>query len=132
MAKQKDPKRTCGILIYRGEGDEREVLLAKPTGSRTWQIPKGRANPGETDEATARREVWEEVGIRVEGELELLGEHNRKGRTLVFYAAEIDAEPDVTKTNEEGLQEMEKAQYFPLEKALKKVISWQKPFLEKL
>lgn len=31
-----------------------------------WSFPKGKRDPGETDEDCARREVWEETGLRGE------------------------------------------------------------------
>ena len=54
------------------------MLLVHPSGwfnrSAPWSIPKGMPNAGETDlEAVARRETWEETGVRAEGPLVALG-----------------------------------------------------------
>jgi 8-oxo-dGTP pyrophosphatase MutT (NUDIX family) len=63
-----------GVLVRSVRG--REMLAAirpqgKPAG--VWALPKGLIDPGETAEATAVREVWEETGV--EGRpLEKLGD----------------------------------------------------------
>ena len=54
-----------GVVVRRLRG--RWVLAAirpggKPEG--VWALPKGLIGPGETSEATARREVQEETGVR--------------------------------------------------------------------
>jgi 8-oxo-dGTP pyrophosphatase MutT (NUDIX family) len=38
-------------------------MAPQPTGSRGWGIPKGGVEAGETLEAAARREFFEETGI---------------------------------------------------------------------
>ncbi len=51
-----------GVLVVR----DGKVLLgrrASPRGRGTWSPPGGRAEPGETDEETARRELDEETGL---------------------------------------------------------------------
>jgi 8-oxo-dGTP diphosphatase len=55
--------RAAGGIVVRGDGDAAEVLLVhRPRGD--WSFPKGKAEPGETDEETAVREVEEETGWR--------------------------------------------------------------------
>jgi 8-oxo-dGTP diphosphatase len=57
---------------------EAGVLLALRRELRGWELPGGRAEPGE-DEATALvREIREETGLRVEP-LERVGEYRRRG-----------------------------------------------------
>lgn len=52
--------QSAGIVIIR---DHKVLLLLKKFG-KTWEFPKGRMEAGETIEATARREVSEETGLR--------------------------------------------------------------------
>ncbi len=54
-----------GVLLRRGEDGGDEVLLVHRPRYDDWSLPKGKCEPGETDEACARREVYEETGIRV-------------------------------------------------------------------
>jgi 8-oxo-dGTP pyrophosphatase MutT (NUDIX family) len=77
-----------GVLVKTIRG--RPMLAAirpqgKPAG--TWALPKGNLDPGETPEATALREVFEETGVR--GRLvEKLGDvkytYTRRGGARVF------------------------------------------------
>ena len=59
-----------------------------------WSIPKGKIETGENLEQTARREFFEEIGIKFENKLEYLGEivYSSKARKKVFcFIAEVDA-----------------------------------------
>jgi 8-oxo-dGTP pyrophosphatase MutT (NUDIX family) len=56
-------KKSYGGVIINQEG---QVLLREPAGhfgGYVWTFAKGEPNPGESIEATARREVLEETGI---------------------------------------------------------------------
>ncbi|MFH0970666.1 MAG: NUDIX domain-containing protein [Candidatus Diapherotrites archaeon] len=53
-------EKACGAIIYRGK----KFLLLRPTRSRYWSAPKGRMEKGENEEQTARREVFEETGLK--------------------------------------------------------------------
>jgi 8-oxo-dGTP diphosphatase len=54
--------RAAGGLVTRRAGDGIEVLVVHRPRYDDWSLPKGKAEPGETDEDTARREVEEETG----------------------------------------------------------------------
>jgi 8-oxo-dGTP pyrophosphatase MutT (NUDIX family) len=54
-------KTSCGILILNAQG---ELLLCHATGTPIWDIPKGGAEPGESELETAIRETAEETGLR--------------------------------------------------------------------
>lgn len=54
---------TAGILLLDGEG---RILLQRRGDDGNWCIPGGAVEPGETVEAAAIREVFEETGIIVD------------------------------------------------------------------
>ncbi|HUP71026.1 MAG TPA: NUDIX hydrolase [Acidimicrobiales bacterium] len=65
------PVRAAGGVVWRRTaGGNVEVLLVHRPRYDDWTIPKGKADPDESDEDCARREVEEETGLRCE-----LGEH---------------------------------------------------------
>lgn len=59
-----------GIMLFNEHG---QVFVAKRIDmtSEAWQMPQGGIDEGEEPLATARRELWEETGVK---EAELLGE----------------------------------------------------------
>jgi predicted NUDIX family NTP pyrophosphohydrolase len=84
-------RQSAGTLLYRGTPDRLEVLLVHPSGAYNrrapWSIPKGEPDPEEEVEQTARRETWEETGVRP-GELVSLGHMDyRKSRKRVHCFA---------------------------------------------
>jgi 8-oxo-dGTP pyrophosphatase MutT (NUDIX family)/phosphohistidine phosphatase SixA len=52
-----------GVVRRRGPQGPEIVLVHRPRYD-DWTLPKGKANPGESDEASALREVQEETGLR--------------------------------------------------------------------
>lgn len=66
------PPLSAGILLFREQGGETEVLLIKPGGPfwvnkdvGAWMIPKGAIEAGETPAEAALREFEEETGTRL-------------------------------------------------------------------
>jgi 8-oxo-dGTP pyrophosphatase MutT (NUDIX family) len=55
------------VMVFDSRG---WLLLHRRSDDRTWDLPGGYSEPGETMEKTARREVREETGLEV-GELAL-------------------------------------------------------------
>ncbi|MAF36861.1 diadenosine tetraphosphate hydrolase [archaeon] len=55
-------EKTIGFVVFRKEGSGYRFLLLRHEGSY-WNFPKGRAEAGESDLDTARRELLEETGI---------------------------------------------------------------------
>lgn len=70
-----------GVVVRPGP----EVLLVHRPKYDDWTFPKGKADPGESDEECALREVWEETGLRCELETELASTryHDSRGRRKV-------------------------------------------------
>ena len=57
-----EPSFGVGVLVVR----DNKVLLGRRTSSHgrgTWAPPGGKAEPGETEDETARRELAEETGL---------------------------------------------------------------------
>jgi 8-oxo-dGTP pyrophosphatase MutT (NUDIX family) len=55
--------RAAGGIVVRGSGSETEVLLVHRPQYDDWTFPKGKVEPGESDEECAVREVEEETGL---------------------------------------------------------------------
>jgi len=60
-----------GVVVREGERGP-EVLIVHRPRYDDWSLPKGKRDPGETDEQCAVREVEEETGLRCALERELL------------------------------------------------------------
>ena len=73
-----------GLVVRRGESGP-EVLLVHRPRYDDWTFPKGKRDPGETDEQCAVREVEEETGVRCRLRTELLPTRyaDRRRRTKV-------------------------------------------------
>jgi len=56
----------AGGIVYRRGPSGVEVVLVGRSRQELWALPKGKPEPGESLEETARREVEEETGLRVE------------------------------------------------------------------
>jgi len=97
---------------------------------KPWSIPKGEADPGETDlETTARRETREETGVEA-GALVYLGsiQYTKSRKVVHCYAgpAPADAAPHCASW------EVDQACFVPLERARELLHPEQRVFLERL
>lgn len=146
-------KRSAGILIYRfGTAGVPEVLLAHPGGPfwarkdiGAWSIPKGNVEPGEDDLAAARREVHEEIGTRLDGPFQWLGEFRQPGgKIVVAWAAQADIDAESVVSNDFEMQwppksgliqrfpEVDRAAWYDLTNAEEKILIGQRPILAAL
>jgi len=58
-------EKSCGAVVFCRTGGDLRFLLIKNRRSANWGFPKGHVENRETAEATARREVLEETGLRI-------------------------------------------------------------------
>jgi predicted NUDIX family NTP pyrophosphohydrolase len=147
------PATSAGLLLYRLRDGEPEVLLVHPGGpfwarkdEGAWSIPKGEPEPGEEPQAVARREFEEELGAAPPpGEPIDLGEVRQRGGKVVHaWALEGDFDPATLRSNtfeaewpprsgqRREFPEVDRAEWFPLETARRKLNPAQSAFLERL
>jgi predicted NUDIX family NTP pyrophosphohydrolase len=146
------PKRSAGILIYRRRGGGIELLLVHPGGpfwarkdEGAWSIPKGEYAEGEDPAAVARRELEEETGMRIDGDLLPLGEVVQAGRKHVTaFALEGDLDPLAVRSNMFELEwpprsgrrqqfpEVDRAQWFSPAEARQKILPAQAQLITRL
>jgi 8-oxo-dGTP diphosphatase len=71
-----------GVVRRRGQNGGYEYAVVHRPRYDDWSLPKGKADPGESDEHAALREVEEETGVRstLGPELETARYADRKGR----------------------------------------------------
>jgi 8-oxo-dGTP diphosphatase len=85
--------RAAGGVVWRRDGDgPPEILVVHRPRYDDWSLPKGKADPGESDADTALREVEEETGFtcRLGQELRSTSYRDNKGRpkTVRYWAME--------------------------------------------
>lgn len=145
-------KKSAGLLLFRESSEGLEVLLVHPGGpfwakkdDGAWSIPKGEFAGGEDPLAAAKREFEEETGVRPAGEFVPLEPLKQPGGKLVFaWAVHSDFDPSNLKSNvfsmewppKSGKQrefpEVDRAAWFAVELARRKVLKGQVPFLDQL
>jgi len=85
--------RAAGGVPVRTVGGEYEVLVVHRPSYGDWTFPKGKCEPGESDEDCALREVEEETGLRCALGVELpsTSYNDARGRRKVvrYWALEI-------------------------------------------
>ncbi|WP_031528128.1 NUDIX domain-containing protein [Dyadobacter crusticola] len=143
--------KSAGILMYRLR-EAIEVLLVHPGGpffSRkdlgSWSIPKGEYENGEDPLDAARREFLEETGYAVNGEAKALTPIKQKGgKEVKAWAVEGDIDTQKIVSNifeiewpprsgkRQTFPEIDKAEWFTIEKAREKINEKQAAFLDEL
>ncbi|MEO5814844.1 MAG: NUDIX domain-containing protein [Gemmatimonadaceae bacterium] len=96
------PKRSAGVLLYRKEPGELEVLLVHPGGpfwarkdAASWSIPKGEVSEDEDPLSAAKREFAEETGHAVDGDFVAL-EPVKLPSGKVVHAWALEGDCDAT------------------------------------
>ena len=145
------PQLSCGLLLYRLTR-ELEVFLVHPGGpffarkdDGSWGVPKGLVEPDEGRLAAARREFEEETGFPTpEDGYQDLGEIQQGRKTVHAWAFEGDAEPADLASNtfemewpprsgrRQSFPEIDRGDFFTLDRALVKMREAQHPLLERL
>lgn len=145
-------KRSAGTLIHRRGEHGLQVLLVHPGGpmwtgrdAGCWQIPKGLVEPGEDDEAAARREVGEELGIRIDAPLVPLGDlHQSRAKTVAAFAVAMDVDTGGVVSNDTVIEwpprsgihieipEIDEARWFDVSEARTMMLPSQMPLLDRL
>jgi len=64
-----------GVIPFRLNGDDIEILLITSRSKKNWIIPKGIIDPGLTPRESAVREAYEEAGVRGRIFPEKIGEY---------------------------------------------------------
>jgi predicted NUDIX family NTP pyrophosphohydrolase len=146
------PKQAAGIVLYRRSPRGLEVLLAHPGGPLwarkdlgAWTIPKGQFGPEETALNAAKREFEEEMGAPARGEFIELGSIRQpSGKVVHGFTAESDFDTTKLTSNLFTLEwpprsgqhaqfpEVDRAEWFSIEDARKKILKGQEPFLDRL
>jgi len=137
--------------MYRRTGGELQVLLVHPGGPfwknrdlGAWSIPKGEYD-AEDPLAAAVREFAEETGAVVAGDFRPLGEIVQAGRkTVIAWAVEGNFDPAGLTSNVFDIEwppnsgrtrsfpEIDRAAWFGLSEARRRVLAGQAPLLDRL
>ena len=146
-------KKSAGIILYRKKNNVLEIMLVHPGGPfwakkdvGVWSIPKGEFDPEEDAWTAARREFEEELGSKVSAEafVELSAVKSKSGKIVHAFAANQDFDTTDIKSNlcwvdwppRSGkrieVPEVDKAEWFDVETAKKKIIGYQLPLIDEL
>jgi predicted NUDIX family NTP pyrophosphohydrolase len=146
------PPLSAGILLYRAQVGETQVLLIKPGGpfwknkdAGAWMIPKGMVEPGETPAEAALREFEEETGTRLTSvPVPLATVRQAGGKIVEAFAVEGDLDPAAITSNEfeiewplrsgrrQSFPEVAEARWMSLAKARDLMLQSQLPLLDAL
>lgn len=145
-------KRSAGILAYRGTPRGIEVFLVHPGGpfwrnkdDGSWSVPKG--EPGESEEplTAAVREFEEETGLTIDGTFVALPPVRQAGGKIVTaWAVRADFDAAAIRSNTftiewpprsgrmQAFPEIDRAGWFTLDEAERKMLAGQRPLLAAL
>ncbi len=145
-------KQSAGIILYRHRDSALEIFLVHPGGpfwknkdSGAWSIPKGEFDEQEDPLQAARREFHEETGCSVDGSFIALRPVRQAGGKMVHsWAVEGDCEAESIRSNSFTIEwpprsgqrkdflEVDRAGWFSLELARKKILKGQLMLLDEL
>lgn len=144
---------SAGLLLYRRREGRLEVLLVHPGGpfwqkrdEGAWSIPKGELTDNEIALDCARREFQEELGVPAPGgDVASLGSVRQAGGKIV-QAWTVEGDLDVTQAHSNTFElewpprsgtmqrfpEVDRAGWFDVDTARRKLIPAQAAFLDRL
>jgi predicted NUDIX family NTP pyrophosphohydrolase len=138
--------------MYRIKDGAIQVLLAHPGGpyftkkdEGAWSIPKGEPDADEDLFVTAQREFEEETGLKPQGPFMPLTPIKQKGGKVVHaWAFEGDGDPATCMSNtftmewppksgqKQSFPEIDRAEFFDLGTAMKKIKAGQEGLIDEL
>jgi predicted NUDIX family NTP pyrophosphohydrolase len=145
-------KYSAGILLYRRVDGDLQVFLVHPGGpfwakrdDHAWSIPKGEYPSGADALEAARREFSEETGQSISGAFIALNPVKQPGGKLIsIWVVEGNLEPATLRSNtfwiewppksgeQREFPEVDRAEWFNLALARRKILPGQLPFLAEL
>lgn len=147
-------KKSAGLLPYRRTNGEIEVLLVHPGGpfwankdSGAWSIAKGEYDDTEDAFAAALREFAEETGAVPPSNAEFVAlppQRQRSGKVVCAWAVEMEWDTAQLVSNTFDLEmpkgsgrvrqypEVDRAAWFGIEEALRRIIPGQRGFIDAL
>ncbi len=146
------PKKSAGLLLYRKALGSIEVFLVHPGGpfwakkdDGAWSIPKGEFAEDEDPLTAAKREFREETGFGVPGQCEPLEPVRQPSGKLVYaWAVQGDVDAQALKSNTFAMEwprgsgktqefpEVDRAAWFAIDLAKRKILKGQVAFLDQL
>ncbi|MFY9819902.1 MAG: NUDIX domain-containing protein [Thermoanaerobaculia bacterium] len=146
------PKTSAGLLLYRHRKGRLEVFLVHPGGPfwarkdlGAWSIPKGEFSAPEEPLAAAIREFQEETGFPITGTfLPLTPRKQTGGKVVLAWAVEGDVDPEQVRSNtfllewpkgstrQKEFPEVDRAEWFEIPEARRRILPGQAGFLDEL
>lgn len=143
---------SAGLMVFRVREGRIQIFLVHPGGPffskkdlGAWSIPKGEVEADEDLLACARREFTEETGAEIAGEFMSLNPITQSnGKKVYAWAVEGDLDPSVIKSNTftrewppgsgttTEFPEVDRAAFFELEEAARKINPGQRGLIEQL
>jgi 8-oxo-dGTP pyrophosphatase MutT (NUDIX family) len=113
-------EKSCGGVVFTRRDNEILYVIIRHRGGHCG-FPKGHIEPGETEQETALREIYEEVGLqcrlldgfRAEDHYALPGKHGTMKQVVYFLAEFADQSPTPQP------EEIARVYLLPFEEALK-------------
>ena len=145
-------KKSAGLVMYRIQNSQLEVLLVHPGGpfwakkdQGAWSIPKGEVFRAEDEFTAAKREFQEETGIEPRGDFIALGSVKHKGGKIVdAWAFEGNCDPSSIRSNtftiewpprsgkKQEFPEIDRGEFFSVEQARAKMHEAEFDFIDRL
>ena len=116
-------EESFGVIPVRQSGEGWSVFLIQHRKGRYWGFPKGHAEPGETPEQSATRELLEETNLTIirflsidpiKEEYTFLLRGKRVFKRVVYYVAEVGGDVSLQ------MEEIADGMWVPFPEALKK------------